>query len=60
MKCSTIWVLTNDSNLWLFPHVRITKYARVSTTHCACICTHCSNHKPNPPPLANLPIVLLT
>ncbi len=34
-----------------FLHVRITKYARVSTTHCQCICTHCSNPKPNPPPL---------
>ncbi len=34
-----------------FLHVRITKYARVSTMHCECICTHCSNPKPNPPPL---------
>ncbi len=29
----------------------ITNFARVSTTHCECICTHCSNPKPNPPPL---------
>ncbi len=42
---------TTTPILWSFLHVRITKYARVSTTHCECICTHCSNPKPNPPPL---------
>ncbi len=36
-------------------YVRITKYARVSTTHCACIVLTL-NLTPSP---ANLPIVLL-
>ncbi len=49
---ASLILFTFQRYLGRFPmHVRITKYARVSTTYCECICMHCSNPKPNPPPL---------
>ncbi len=49
----SLWLPVSHLRQWLgsFLHVRIRNYARVSTVHWECICTHCSNPKPNPPPL---------